>query len=116
MPPPPLPRQKRPGRIALIAWLAFLASFPAGMFAGWLMAHGQDPAGAGIGIGLGMLGVGLFGGILAAIFVSLWTIRALPHAIGKCLALLPWLILTAFWYITILTPTGDHVLEWLQDL
>ena len=98
------------------AWVAFLATFPAGMLVGCLLAHGQDAAGSGIGIGLGMLGVGLLGGIVTAIFVSYFTVRTVPHVTGKLLACLPWLILVSFWVMALFTPTGDRLAEWLESL
>jgi hypothetical protein len=86
------------------------------MFVGCLLGHGQDAAGRGIGIGLGMLGVGLLGGIVTAIFVSYLTVRAVPHFAGKLLACLPWFILASFWWMALFTPTGDRLAEWLESL
>ena len=97
-------------------WIAFIGTFPAGMLVGCLMARGQDAAGRGIGIGLGMLGVGLLGGIVTAVFVSRSTVRLLPHTTGKLLACLPWLILASFWWMALFTPAGDRLAEWLESL
>jgi len=98
------------------AWLSFVATFPAGIAVGLMLAHGQDAAGSGIGLGLGMLGVGLLGGIATAVFASYWTARLMPHVGGKLLACLPWIILTSFWGMTLFTPTGDRLVEWLENL
>jgi len=103
-------------RIFWGTWIAFLATFPAGMFAGCLMAQGQDAAGRGIGIGLGMLGVGLLGGIVTAVFVSRSTVRLFPHTTGRLFACLPWAVLTSFWWMALFTPTGDRLFEWLENL
>lgn len=97
-------------------WILFLATFPAGMAVGWLFARGQDAAGRGIGIGMGMLGVGLFGGIVGAIIVSRSAVRLLPDFSGKVLARLPWVILAIFWWMALFTPTGDRLAEWLERL
>ena len=107
---------KRSVWFALGAWLLFIATFPAGMGVGFLLARGQDAAGRGIGIGLGMLGVGLLGGILTAVFVSYSTVRLIPSVVGKLLACLPWIILASFWWMALFTPTGDRLAQWLQDL
>ena len=99
-----------------VAWIAFLAAFPAGMLVGCLLGRGHDAAGSGIGIGTGMLGVGLLGGIASAIYVSYFTVRALPNLAGRLLACLPWFILVIIWWIALFTPTGDRLAEWLEIL
>jgi hypothetical protein len=98
------------------AWVAFITTFPAGMAVGCLLARGQDAAGSGIGVGLGMLGVGLLGGIVTAVFVSYFTVRTKPHFSGKLLACLPWIVLAGFWWMALFTPTGDRLVEWLESL
>ena len=97
------------------AWIVFLATFPAGMLAGCLLAHGQDAAGSGIGIGLGML-VGLVAGIVTAVWVSRSMLQTIPHFAGRLLAALPWIILAIFWFMVFFTPTGDRLFEWLESL
>jgi hypothetical protein len=98
------------------SWIAFIATIPAGMVVGCLLARGQDAAGSGIGIGLGMLGVGLLGGIVTAVFVSYFTARTVQHSVGKLLVCLPWIILVSFWWMALFTPTGDRLFEWLENL
>lgn len=86
------------------------------MIAGWSFAQGQDAAGKGIGVALGMFGVGLGGGLAAAGFISYCTVRSGPQFAGRLLAPLPWIVLTAFWGMTLLTPAGDRLVEWLERL
>lgn len=109
-------RSKRHAAIAIGSWLSFIGAFPAGLIAGCVLAHGQDAAGRGIGVALGMLGVGLLGGILSAIFVSRTMLRLAPNVRGKLLAFLPWVFLSGIWWIVLFTPLGDRLAEWLQRL
>lgn len=111
-----IPTALRSKRAFWAAWISFVATFPAGMAAGCLLARGQDAAGRGIDVGLGMLGVGLLGGIVTAVFVSRSTVRLVPHISGKVLACLPWVILATFWWMALFTPTGDRLVEWLENL
>jgi F0F1-type ATP synthase membrane subunit c/vacuolar-type H+-ATPase subunit K len=86
------------------------------MAVGCMLAHGQDPAGRGIGLGLGMLGAGIPGGILMAVFVSYSMVRAMRSTLGKILAITPWLIFVIFWWMALFTPTGDRLFEWVENL
>ena len=98
------------------AWVAFVATFPAGILVGCLLGRGQDAAGSGVGLGLGMLGVGLLGGIATATLASYFTARAMPRGAGKLLAFLPWVMLVSFWWMALFTATGDRLAEWLESL
>ncbi|HLX69004.1 MAG TPA: hypothetical protein VKV04_05180 [Verrucomicrobiae bacterium] len=109
-------RSRRRTTSAIGSWLSFVGAFPAGLVAGCLFAHGRDPAGRGIAVSLGMLGVGLLGGILSAVFVSRSMLRLAPNIRGKLLAILPWIFLTSIWWIVLFTPLGDRLAAWLQSL
>lgn len=109
-------RAKRRTVVAIGSWLSFVGAFPAGLVAGCLFAHGQDPAGRGIAVSLGMLGVGLLGGILSAVFVSRSMLRLAPNIRGKLLAALPWIFLSGIWWIVLFTPIGDRLATWLEHL
>jgi hypothetical protein len=109
-------RSKRRATAAISSWLSFVGAFPAGLLAGCLFAHSQDPAGRGIAVSLGMLGVGLLGGILSAVFVSRSMLRLAPNVRGKLLAVLPWIFLTGLWWIVLFTPIGERLAAWLMGL
>jgi hypothetical protein len=109
-------RPKRRATGAIGSWLSFVGAFPAGLLAGCLFAHGQGLIGRGIAVSLGMLGVGLLGGILSAIFVSRSMLRLAPNIRGKLLAILPWIFLSGIWWIVLFTPIGDRLAKWLQSL
>jgi hypothetical protein len=109
-------RSKRRATGAVGSWISFVGAFPAGLLAGCLFAHGQDPAGRGIAISLGMLGVGLGGGIFSAVFVSRSMLRLAPNIRGKLLAALPWIFLIGIWWIALFNPIGDHLATWLEHL
>ena len=109
-------RRRRRGTGAIGSWLSFVGAFPAGLVAGCLFAHGRDPAGRGIAVSLGMLGVGLLGGVLSAVFVSRSMLRLAPNIRGKLLAILPWIFLSGIWWIVLFTPIGERLAIWLQQL
>jgi hypothetical protein len=99
-------------RILLYGWIAFIASVPVGCAVGWGFAHGQDAAGAGIGFAIGFLGVGLLGGMASAIFISRITVRLIQRRrVARTLAFLPWIVWAWFWWVMLLTPTGDRFAE-----
>jgi hypothetical protein len=109
-------RSKRRTTGAIGSWISFVGAFPAGLVAGCLFAHGRDPAGRGIAVSLGMLGVGLLGGILSAVFVSRSMLRLAPNIRGKLLAVLPWIFLSGIWWIVLFNPIGDRLATWLKNL
>lgn len=109
-------RSKQRATGAIGSWLSFIGAIPAGLVAGCLFAHGRDLAGRGIAVSFGILGVGLLGGVLSAVFVSRSMLRLAPNINGKLLAILPWIFLSGIWWIALFTPIGDRLATWLQHL